>query len=141
MPRRVSYRRLSVGIRWRYRRSGAPLAVVAGGFVGSAARAFAVVVAPPEQGFPVTILLVNVVGAAILGYYLARRQRAVTRRWSLQFIAIGVLGSFTTFSAFSFEVFRMIDLGDATIAMVYVAVSTIGGIAAALAGKRVGRAL
>ena len=141
MPRRVSYRRVSVNIRWRFRRFGAPVAVVIGGFVGSAARAFAVVVGPSEQDFPVTILFVNLAGAAILGYYLARRQRAVTRRWSLQLIAIGMLGSFTTFSVFSFEVFRMIDLGDVAIAVVYVAVSTVGGLAAALVGKGLGRAL
>jgi CrcB protein len=56
----------------------------------------------------------------------------------LPFWAIGVLGSFTTFSAFSLDAVRLLVDGRPWIAAGYVAVSMIGGLTAALAGQRAG---
>lgn len=80
----------------------------------------------------------NLLGSFALGLYLTRRERAVTPRFSLQFWAIGVLGSLTTFSTFSYEVVLLVEAGAAGIAALYVIVSTIGGLIAALVGGRVG---
>lgn len=77
-------------------------------------------------------------GAFALGLYLARRERAVTTRFSLQFWAIGVLGSLTTFSTFSYEVVLLVEAGAAGTAAWYVLASTIGGLLAAMAGGRIG---
>ena len=44
-------------------------------------------------------------------------ERAVTGRWSLQFWAIGALGSLTTFSAFGLEVAQLLDNGAATMTL------------------------
>ena len=117
-----------------------PLAVLAGGLVGSASRYLAISVSPWESagGFPVAILIINLVGSLLLGFYLVRRERAVQARWSLQFWAIGVLGSFTTFSAFSVEVFQLVESNQSLTALAYVAASMIGGLAAAVLGARVG---
>jgi len=96
---------------------------------------------PVEPGrFPAATLLVNIVGSLLLGLYLARRQRAITRRWSLYLWAIGALGSFTTFSTFSVEVFRLVDLGEFPLAASYVVASIFLGLSAALLGQRLGRA-
>jgi len=115
----------------------APLAVMAGGLIGSGLRAAIVGVLPVDSGgFPVATLSINLAGSMLLGLYLARRQRAIVARWSLQFWAIGVLGSFTTFSALSVEVFLLIGSGEAVIAGSYVVISTLGGLAAALLGGR-----
>jgi fluoride exporter len=95
---------------------------------------------PVEPGqFPATTLLVNIVGSLLLGLFLARRQRAITRRWSLHLWAIGALGSFTTFSTFSIEVFRLIDTGEIPLAVIYVVASIFLGLGAALLGQRLGR--
>jgi CrcB protein len=52
-----------------------------------------------------------------------------------------MLGSFTTFSAFSLEVTALVGDGHALTAAVYSAASTVGGLAAALLGQRVGSVL
>jgi len=118
----------------------APLAaVLAGGFVGSAARAGVGEWIHSSPGtFPVATFTVNIVGAFLLGLYLARRERSVNPRWSLQFWAIGGLGSFTTFSTFSVGVVKLIDAGGTGTAIVYVVASTLLGLIAAILGDRIG---
>ncbi|MEX1134482.1 MAG: CrcB family protein [Acidimicrobiia bacterium] len=115
-------------------------AVFGGGLVGSAARAGIGSWLPTPVGhFPIGVLVINVTGSFILGLFLARRELAITSRWSLQFWAIGVLGSFTTFSAFSLDVFRLLTQGRPLTFAGYVAASLVGGLLAAAMGQRVGR--
>lgn len=115
-------------------------AVLAGGAIGAAARSGLSLALPVGPGsFPVTTLLVNVVGSFLLGLYLSRRQRSVLGQWSFQFVAIGILGSLTTFSAFSLEVFQLIDVGANVAVFVYIVASLFGGLGAALLGDRLGR--
>lgn len=115
------------------------LAVAAGGVIGSTGRVLAAEIGPhPASGWPVTTLAVNLIGAFLLGAYLARRQRAVNRPWSLQLWAIGALGSFTTFSGLSLEVVQLLEAGRSGIAAGYVSASMIGGLAAAIAGDAAG---
>lgn len=117
-------------------------AVLCGGLVGSALRSGVSLGLPAKSGsFPTALVIVNVVGSFLLGLYSARRERAATARWSLQFWAIGMLGSFTTFSAFSVETVRLIDGGHGATALGYVLVSLIGGLSAALLGERLGEVL
>lgn len=114
-------------------------AVFAGGLVGSALRAGIGMWVPAERGtFPTAVLVVNIVGSFLLGLYLSRRERSVGPRWSLQFWAIGIIGSFTTFSAFSLDVFHLLEEGRLLIATGYVTASIVGGLAAALIGQRAG---
>jgi CrcB protein len=115
------------------------MAVLGGGLVGSAARTLIGNVLPTTPGaFPVATLMMNLIGSLFLGVYLARRERAATVRWSLQFWAIGVLGSFTTFSAFSLDVVHLLDANRPTPALGYVTASVIGGLLLALTGQRLG---
>jgi CrcB protein len=83
---------------------------------------------------------VNLTGSLLLGFYLARRERTVTAPWSLQFWGIGVFGSFTTYSTFSIEVVRLLDLGETTIAGGYLVISIVGGLFLAIIGLRIGSA-
>jgi len=115
------------------------MAVLGGGLVGSAARTLIGNVLPTTPGaFPVATLMMNLIGSLFLGVYLARRERAATVRWSLQFWAIGVLGSFTTFSAFSLDVVHLLDANRPIPALGYVTASVIGGLLLALTGQRLG---
>jgi CrcB protein len=114
-------------------------AVLGGGLVGSAARiGIGHVLTSTPGAFPVATLMVNLIGSLFLGVYLARRERAATVRWSLQFWAIGVLGSFTTFSAFSIDVVHLLDANRPMPALGYVSASVIGGLLLALTGQRLG---
>lgn len=117
----------------------APASVLAGGLLGAAMRAIVGELFPVTSGrFPTTTLLVNLAGSLVLGLYLSRRQRAIAAGWSLRFWAIGGLGSFTTFSTFSAEVFRLIEANAIVVAVWYGLASLVGGVAAALLGERLG---
>ncbi len=122
------------------RRAGGWAAVAAGGLLGSAARA-GIGLWLDDEGFPTPILVVNLAGSLLLGLYLARRERAVGPRGSFQFWAIGVLGSFTTFSTFSIDLVRLVENGRLMIAMSYLLASIVGGLGAAIAGLRIGSSL
>ncbi|MGA7096470.1 MAG: CrcB family protein [Acidimicrobiia bacterium] len=115
------------------------IAVACGGLAGSAIRYAVTVAIPLHSGsFPVALLIVNVGGSLLLGAYSARRARAATTSWSLQFWAIGLLGSFTTFSAFSVETIRLVADGYTLVATAYVVASLLAGLTAALLGGRLG---
>jgi CrcB protein len=119
---------------------GALVAVVGGGFIGSLSRAAVGSALPSNPDtFPLPTLVINLSGSLLLGLYLARRQRADVTHLSLQFWAIGVLGSFTTFSAFGFETFQLIEANRADLAVGYIAASTLGRLLAAIVGGRLGR--
>lgn len=117
-------------------------AVAAGGLVGSAARTgIGVWIPMPEAGFPIGVVVINLTGSLFLGFYLARRERAIGRRTSLQFWAIGMLGSFTTFSTFSVDLLQLLAAGRPLVAANYLGVSVLGGLGLALAGQRIGAAI
>lgn len=116
--------------------------VALGGVIGSAARGMVELVIPAvEGGFPVGVLTVNIVGSFLLGLYLARRERSVGRPAGVRFWAIGVLGSFTTFSAFSFDFLVLFQAGRIVASFVYLLGSVVGGLALALTGHRMGSVL
>lgn len=115
-------------------------AVAAGGLVGSAARAGVGILigAAPETGFPTATLVVNLAGSFFLGLYLARRERAVSGPGSMRFWAIGLLGSFTTFSTFSVDLLQLLTAGRLLASMVYLVASLVGGLGLATIGQRIG---
>jgi len=107
--------------------------------VGSAARlVLGLWIPSTSAGLPWAILIVNLAGSLFLGFYLARRERAISRRGSLQFWAIGVFGSFTTFSAFSVNLVEILAAGRTGVAASYLAGSLLGGLICAFAGLRIG---
>lgn len=80
-------------------------AVAAGGAVGTAARAGLVGWLPaPEGAFPVAVFAANVAGALVLGGLAGLwERRAPGHAWLAPFFAIGLLGSFTTFSTLALD--------------------------------------
>ena len=114
----------------------------AGGLFGSAARTGIGYWLPTSPGgFPFAILATNLAGSFLLGFYLARREQGVSARWSLQFWGIGMMGSFTTFSAFSLDVIYLIQDQRALTAVLYVFASLVAGLGLALVGERTGMVL
>jgi CrcB protein len=115
------------------------VAVAMGGLVGSAARSGIGMMVPATEGeFPTGVVIVNLLGSFLLGLYLARRERAVSGPWSTRFWAIGVFGSFTTFSALSVDLVDLLAAGRVLVPVSYLSVSVVGGLALALFGRRIG---
>jgi CrcB protein len=113
------------------------LLVFLGGGIGAALRHGVNVGAARLLGtaFPYGTLTVNVVGSLLMGLlvaYLAFKGEA-SQHWRL-FIATGVLGGFTTFSAFSLDVAVLYQRGAVWLALGYVAASVVLSIAGLFAG-------
>ena len=83
--------------------------------------------------FPLGTLAVNLVGSFVMGLaYEVLTSRGLD---SVMFFAMaGFLGAFTTFSAFSLEVFKLIEAERMADAIGYVAVSVIGAVVALFIG-------
>lgn len=92
--------------------------------------------------FPFATLTVNVLGSFAMGLLAGWLARFGTHgeSWRL-LLGVGLLGGFTTFSAFSLELVNMINRGAWGSAGSYVALSLVGGIAGLLAGLAVVRGL
>ena len=113
------------------------LLVAVGGALGSMARYGTGVLVGSiwRQGFPLGTMLINIVGSLAMGLfvgYLARTTPAWQNDARL-FIAVGVLGGFTTFSSFSLDTISMIERGETGPAILYVLVSVGAGIVALFA--------
>jgi CrcB protein len=101
------------------------LLIFLGGGVGSALRhavnrAALTLLGP---GFPVGTLLVNVIGSAMMGIFaswLAARGEADQVRL---FLTVGLLGGFTTFSAFSLDTVALWQRGEQGAALIYITAS------------------
>jgi CrcB protein len=87
------------------------------------------------SGFGYGTLAVNVVGSLAMGALAAflAFQGEMAQPWRL-FLATGVLGGFTTFSAFSLDAALLFERGQLALAAIYVLASVIGSIAALFAG-------
>ncbi len=120
------------------------LIVAAGGALGAVARYGVGVWARrllPTAQWPWATLTVNVVGGLLMGLlagWLAFRGGAHSESLRL-FAAVGVLGGFTTFSAFSLEAALMIERRQLAMAGGYVAASVVLSIAALFIGLMVAR--
>ncbi len=91
------------------------------------------------HGFPWGTLLVNIIGCFCIGLLYGYVERyPLPKEWRL-FLATGVLGGFTTFSAFSNETVTLFNNGQYAYAITYVLSSVLCGIAATFLGVWLGR--
>lgn len=119
------------------------LLAVTGGAIGAGARHLVNVGygSWTDGGFPWATLTVNVLGCFLMGVLIETLALRFDGSLELRtFLATGVLGGFTTFSAFSMDFAHLAQRGDLALALVYVAVSVIVSIAAVFAGLAITRA-
>lgn len=117
-------------------RAGALAAVAAGGALGAVLRWAATYALPDGSGFPWTTFAINVLGSLALA--LVPAVAAIRRRHLLTLaLGPGVLGGFTTFSAYAEQGRALIDHGRPVLALAYL----LGTIAACLVAVHVGRRL
>lgn len=120
----------------------ASLNVALGGAVGSVLRYHVgrtvSNLAGPANAFPWGTLAVNIAGSLAMGALVGWLARGTMAEHSAEnaylLIGMGLLGGFTTFSAFSSELVTMLHRGQAGLAAGYAAASLVAGMAAVIIG-------
>ena len=119
------------------------LLVALGGAIGAALRflsGVAILRLTGPQDFPLAIITVNVLGSFLMGVFVVAAAHKGLTHLS-PFVMTGILGGFTTFSAFSLETVTLMERGDYGAAGVYVAVSVILSIGALMLGLLMARSV
>jgi fluoride exporter len=119
------------------------VAVAIGGALGSMARHAVNHVIHgrwPAARFPVGTVLVNVIGCFVIGLLagLIASERITLRFYWREFVFVGVLGGFTTFSTFGLDTFTLARTQSPAQAAVNVIVQVVGGLLALWAGYQLG---
>jgi CrcB protein len=117
------------------------LLVMAGGAVGAGARHLVgrATLGLFGPGFPWGTLTVNLVGGLLMGLLAGTLVRTGgSETWRL-LLGTGVLGGFTTFSAFSLDVVTIAERGQLGVAALYVLASVAGAIVALVGGLALAR--
>ena len=116
--------------------------VMLGGALGAAARYLVGQALTGWLGpnYPWGTLAVNLIGGLAMGALVGMLARMASAEQARLFLAVGVLGGFTTFSAFSLELVTMIERGAWGLAMGYALASVIAAAVAVMAGLAIVRA-
>ena len=116
--------------------------VLLGGALGSGGRYLVSTWMAGRLGdaFPWGTLTVNLAGSFLIGLVATLAdERGSLGAGARVFLVAGVLGGFTTFSAFSLEALRLVEERELARAALYVAGSVVLSLAAALLGVAAGR--
>ncbi len=119
------------------------LQVALGGALGASARYLTGIWLVRMAGhtpFPFAILTVNVVGSFLMGVFVVAAAHKGLTHLS-PFVVTGLLGGFTTFSAFSLEAVTLYERGDLAGAALYVSASVVLSILGLMAGLWIARGL
>lgn len=110
------------------------LLVALGGGIGSMLR-YGISLILNAKYFPWPTLAVNIIGSFIIGLVIATsyKEESFLYNWKL-FLATGICGGFTTFSTFSLENLELLQNGKYLLALTYIGLSILIGLAAVWAG-------
>ncbi len=114
------------------------LLVAAGGGVGCVTRFLAIkqIVRINPSIFPLGTMLVNIIGSLLIGMLLAKYGAQQNTR---VFFVTGMLGGFTTFSAFSWDAMQLLHRGQWGWAALYIGGSVLLSLLAVMAGFQLAR--
>ena len=119
------------------------LAVAFGGMAGAVCRYLVDRALPTATGrFPIGTFVVNVSGSLLVGFLLVTLERRFAQRRLLRpLLGTGVLGGYTTFSTLGVDAVLLGRAHHVLTAGLYVAVSVVCGLGAALFGMAAARVL
>ncbi|PVB60892.1 fluoride efflux transporter CrcB [Labrenzia sp. 011] len=119
------------------------LLVMLGGGIGAGGRHLVSLVTLRQfgPGFPVGTITVNIIGSLVMGLFIGWlvKHESGGLQSLRYFFATGILGGFTTFSAFSLDTAILWERGDTHLALIYVTASVLVSIVAVFAGLMVMR--
>lgn len=119
------------------------LLVMTGGAIGAALRYWVgrVSLQHLNPGFPWGTFIVNLAGGLLIGLLAGTMFTRLSSDHAFWlFAGVGLLGGFTTFSAFSFDLFAMLEQGRYAIAVAYAGGSVAGALVLLCAGYWLARA-
>ncbi len=110
--------------------------VMTGGAIGAGARhlfgQWTLAAFGPD--YPWGTLGVNLIGGLLMGLLVGTLARTGLGEPTRLLLGVGILGGFTTFSAFSLDMVTMLDRGALDTALIYALASVIGSVLALFAG-------
>lgn len=109
------------------------LLVGAGGALGSMMR-YGVSLIPATKFFPYHTFIVNIIGSFVIGALMGLLLKNSISNEGWKFLATGVCGGFTTFSAFSLEGVELLQQQRYGIFLLYFSLSIVTGLAATFGG-------
>lgn len=102
-----------------------------GGSIGAISRYLITQITPEPTGFPTSILIINIIGAFLLGFfYFYIKQRFKMSEEIGLILGTGIIGSFTTFSTFSLEAVELYLYSGFAPAAIYVSLTLVGVLGA-----------
>lgn len=105
-------------------------AIYAGGVIGALLRVGLAELAPQGPGeWPWATFAVNMIGALLLGYFVARLHDHPEDNLAHPFLVTGIAGTLTTFSTLQLELFELVDGGYLGLASAYVGATLAIGYA------------
>jgi fluoride exporter len=117
------------------------IAVFVGGAVGSILREFTMLMVPNlADGFPMDILVANLVATFLLALVTALHRRQIVSDRTNILIGTGIMGGLSTFSSFVYGavVLMSASTASAVVASVYVVISLVLGYIAVAVGLKLG---
>ena len=115
-------------------------AIAVGGGIGSVARYVLGQAFPAGDGFPWAIFAVNVSGCLLLGLLMVYLLDVwPPRRFLRPFLAIGLLGGYTTFSTYAAGIMTLLTGGAPALADAYALTTIVAGLVAVWAGMKAAR--
>ena len=116
--------------------SGQAIILVAlGGALGAVGRYLVGLMLKTASGFPWATMSVNILGSFLMGLVIGWLSRQNGGSEALRLLlAVGILGGFTTFSAFSMDLFDLLQKRDMVATALYLGGSLLGGLLAFIIG-------
>jgi CrcB protein len=117
------------------------LLVGLGGFLGSTLRYLVYIFIDKRftGSFPVATFSVNIIGSFVLGLLVALFLKNSLSDSMRLLLAVGLCGSFTTFSTFAMENLNLLSQKEILTSFLYISLSVVIGLAAAFTGQWVGK--
>lgn len=114
--------------------------VAIAGAIGAVVR-YRIGIAVGVRSFPWATLGINVSGCFVVAFVLVGPAASRLSVTTTTAIAVGLLGGYMTFSTFGYETFTLVRTDRTAVAVCYVVLSLLGGLAATALGYATGRAV